>query len=80
MMGNARPPCLQRTSGTVSFSAPGSRYHANGALSLIGNSGSGWSATIHTTDGLFLYFNAAALQLSGTGSRAYGFQLRCLSE
>ncbi|WP_300744538.1 hypothetical protein [uncultured Rikenella sp.] len=46
---------------------------------VIGNSGFGWSSTIGI-NGLALNFHSQSLNVSHSGYRTYGFQLRCLSE
>ncbi|WP_294597943.1 hypothetical protein [uncultured Rikenella sp.] len=50
----------------------------------VGNHGYSWSsasyASVDHYRGMYLNFNATALYPSNADSRAYGFQLRCLSE
>ena len=64
--------------------APGFRDAGNegrlGALEYVGHYGFSWSSTANDTRGIYLHFNATNLNLRGQGHRAYGFQLRCLSE
>ncbi|WP_294599848.1 hypothetical protein [uncultured Rikenella sp.] len=60
--------------------APGFRTLSTGALSNVGNNGYSWSSTVSGTNGLFLYFDTPGLYTGYSGTRTYGFQLRCLSE
>ena len=64
--------------------APGFRdsglYGLLGALTRVSNSGYSWSSSFSGTSGVFLYFFAQSLNPSGSDRRAYGLQLRCLSE
>ncbi|WP_297627374.1 hypothetical protein [uncultured Rikenella sp.] len=46
----------------------------------IGNRGYSWSATITTHYSHLLYFYMSLASPSNSHSRAYGLQLRCLSE
>ncbi|WP_294600753.1 hypothetical protein [uncultured Rikenella sp.] len=50
----------------------------------IGSSGFSWSSTSYDSGdhyrGMYLYFNATVLNPSSPTYRAYGQQLRCLSE
>ncbi|WP_300828999.1 hypothetical protein [uncultured Rikenella sp.] len=64
--------------------APGFRERDNGGLVDVGNSGYSWSSTSYGSGGhyrgMYLDFNATALYPCYTTYRAYGLQLRCLSE
>ncbi len=64
--------------------APGFRDAGNngrlGALTGVGSSGYSWSSSFSGTSGVFLHFYTQSLNSSGADYRAYGFQLRCLSE
>ncbi|WP_294601072.1 hypothetical protein [uncultured Rikenella sp.] len=61
--------------------APGFRYDISGALAASGSNGYSWASTINSTNGIMhLHFNATALYPSNAYHRAFGFQLRCLSE
>ncbi|WP_299457479.1 hypothetical protein [uncultured Rikenella sp.] len=64
--------------------APGSRGYGEGALWYVGNSGYSWSSTSYASGdhyrGMYLDFYATGLAPSTTPCRAYGLQLRCLSE
>ena len=65
--------------------APGYRdFGRLGALGGVGNSGYGWASTSYDSGdhyrGMYLHFGATALHPSLTTYRAYGRQLRCLSE
>ena len=46
----------------------------------VGYYGFSWSSATSGTGGLDLNFNSQHLYASNADSRAYGFQLRCLSE
>ncbi|WP_300727512.1 hypothetical protein [uncultured Rikenella sp.] len=46
----------------------------------VGSYGYSWSLTASGTNGIYLYFCAAWIDSSFAYPRAYGFQLRCLSE
>ncbi|WP_297627254.1 hypothetical protein [uncultured Rikenella sp.] len=46
----------------------------------VGRGGYHWSSTSHSTDGTFLGFYTTWFIPQHRDSRAYGFQLRCLSE
>ena len=62
--------------------APGLRGHGDGSLWNISDEGSVWSAIAasNSTYGLYLYFNTADVNPVLKYYRAFGFQLRCLSE
>ncbi|WP_304708320.1 hypothetical protein [uncultured Rikenella sp.] len=68
-----------RASATT-LPAPGYRRRDTGALLSVGNDGYSWTSTVTDTDGMRLGFSVTWFDSSSTGSRAYGFQLRCLSE
>ncbi|WP_297831496.1 hypothetical protein [uncultured Rikenella sp.] len=51
-----------------------------GDLTDIGNYGYSWSSTISGANSQKLRFYVTGLTPSHAGNRAYGFQLRCLSE
>ena len=63
---------------------PGCRDAGNegrlGDLMYVGSYGYSWSSTASGTNGIYLYFCAAWIDSSFAYPRAYGFQLRCLSE
>ncbi|WP_304709090.1 hypothetical protein [uncultured Rikenella sp.] len=63
-----------------SGTAPGYRERANGGLSSVGDGGFSWSSATSGIHGLDLDFYSQSLNTSASGSRAHGFQLRCLSE
>ncbi|WP_304708663.1 hypothetical protein [uncultured Rikenella sp.] len=67
-----------------SGTAPGFRdsgHHGRlGGLISVSNNGFSWSLATSSIDGLYLDFGMTALNPSNASSRAYGFQLRCLSE
>ncbi|WP_297829373.1 hypothetical protein [uncultured Rikenella sp.] len=46
----------------------------------VGNGGFSWSSATSGIGGLDLHFNSQYLHASPSDGRAYGFQLRCLSE
>ncbi|WP_304708770.1 hypothetical protein [uncultured Rikenella sp.] len=56
----------------------------SGDLASVGNSGYSWSSTPYDSGdryrGTYLGFNATWFASNSTGSRGYGFPLRCLSE
>ncbi len=60
--------------------APGYRYPNEGTLGAIGSNGYSWASTVSGTNGMYLNFGVAWLYPSRANYRAYGFQLRCLSE
>ncbi|WP_294596896.1 hypothetical protein [uncultured Rikenella sp.] len=60
--------------------APGYRRDNTGMLGTAGYYGSSWSSAISVENGMSLRFYTAWLVPSSDYSRAYGFQLRCLSE
>ncbi len=64
--------------------APGYRDAGNngrlGALAHVGNYGFGYSSSVSGSTGVYLNFDVAHLYPSYASSRAFGFQLRCLSE
>ncbi|WP_294592767.1 hypothetical protein [uncultured Rikenella sp.] len=66
------------------YPAPGFRDAGNngrlGALTDVGNYGYSWASTVGGTNGMHLGFSVAWLNPSTAYYRAYGFQLRCLSE
>ncbi|WP_300727926.1 hypothetical protein [uncultured Rikenella sp.] len=60
--------------------APGFRGSASGALSYVGDYGYSWASTASGISGMYLHFYATELSPSHSANRAYGLQLRCLSE
>ena len=64
--------------------APGFRdagyFNAPGRLSGVGYGGFSWSSATGGIYGLDLNFSSQRLYTSYSDSRAYGLQLRCLSE
>ncbi|WP_300828658.1 hypothetical protein [uncultured Rikenella sp.] len=60
--------------------APGCRERSNGALGVVGSNGISWASTVSHTNGMNVNFSVMWLRSSTSDSRAYGFQLRCLSE
>ena len=74
---------LEDTGGPVrvpSGTAPGYRHRDTGALWNVGNSGYSWGSTFDGNNGMHLSFRATWLHPNDSYHRAYGFQLRCLSE
>ena len=63
-----------------SGTAPGYRERTNGALSSIGYYGYSWASTVNDIHSMYLGLSVTWLNTSYSNSRAYGFQLRCLSE
>ncbi|WP_297628371.1 hypothetical protein [uncultured Rikenella sp.] len=45
-----------------------------------GNSGISRSSATSTINGIYLLFSTSSLKVNNPSHRAYGFQLRCLSE
>ncbi|WP_298081120.1 hypothetical protein [uncultured Rikenella sp.] len=60
--------------------APGFRERANGHPIYTGSGGFSWAATALKSNGGCLHFSMSDLGAEVTDLRAYGFQLRCLSE
>ncbi|WP_294594660.1 hypothetical protein [uncultured Rikenella sp.] len=60
--------------------APGHRNTSTGDLMGVGNYGYSWSSAVNNTGGVFLDFGVTWIRPSAPYNRAYGFQLRCLSE
>ncbi|WP_299457443.1 hypothetical protein [uncultured Rikenella sp.] len=60
--------------------APGFRLKNSGELCVVGNNGYSWSSAVSGTDGVNMGFHVTVLYSSLSDNRAYGFQLRCLSE
>ncbi|WP_304736315.1 hypothetical protein [uncultured Rikenella sp.] len=64
--------------------APGSRDSGydkqGGELRQCGNSGISRSSATSSINGIYLLFSTSSLKVSNPSHRAYGFQLRCLSE
>ncbi|WP_294599792.1 hypothetical protein [uncultured Rikenella sp.] len=60
--------------------APGYRGAGSGVSDGVGNYGYSWSSAVSGTYGVFLYFYTQYLSPSYAHTRAYGRQLRCLSE
>ncbi|WP_299458205.1 hypothetical protein [uncultured Rikenella sp.] len=72
------------TSGTGTplawYPAPGYRHRATGALNSTGNDGYSWSSATNEIYCLDLGFGITWLDPCYVYGRAFGFQLRCLSE
>ena len=66
------------------YPAPGYRGSGEGALWNVGNDGYSWSSTSYDSGdhyrGVYLFFRVTELYPSHMTYRAYGLQLRCLSE
>ena len=60
--------------------APGFRPRETGDLVNVGNYGFSYSSSVSGSNGVYLSFHVTHLNPSHADSRAYGFQLRCLSE
>ncbi len=63
-----------------SVPAPGYRHRDTGALWNVGNNGYSWSSTVSSILGMYLALECGMLDPVHIDSRAYGLQLRCLSE
>ena len=60
--------------------APGYRSLNTGTLSDVSNSGFSWCSATSGIHGVYLNFGVTWLNPGLANNRAYGFQLRCLSE
>ncbi len=60
--------------------APGFRDSYSGDPVYVGGYGFSYSSSGNGNNGVYLDFHMTGLNPSHTSSRAYGFQLRCLSE
>ncbi|WP_300400169.1 hypothetical protein [uncultured Rikenella sp.] len=60
--------------------APGYRAHTSGGLWSVGSNGHSWATIVSESKSFHLSFNASILLPNSTNYRAYGLQLRCLSE
>ena len=60
--------------------APGFRSYASGIPVSVGQAGCSWASTVSGTNGMHLSFHVTYLYPGSSLNRAYGFQLRCLSE
>jgi hypothetical protein len=67
--------------GRIFYPALGYRGATTGVLTAAGANGNYWSSTPNsTTTGRYLNFTSTDVGPSNTGTRAYGFSVRCLSE
>ncbi|WP_294592130.1 hypothetical protein [uncultured Rikenella sp.] len=64
----------------LSIAAPGYRSAQSGAPTESCRNGYSYSSSFHRDQGRFLFFGTRELDPSNPNYRAYGFQLRCLSE
>ena len=64
----------------LNLAAPGFRERADGGLSYVGSHGFSYSSFVNGINGVYLDFYVTYLNPSYASSRAYGLQLRCLSE
>lgn len=63
------------------FPAAGYRLSGVGSMSLVGSSGSYWSASPHSEDsGCLLSFSSGYVYPADDYNRAYGFSVRCVQE
>ncbi len=60
--------------------APGYRGASSGSAVSVGSSGYIWSPATNDDNGVNLSIHTTGLSPSYANYRAYGFQLRCLSE
>ncbi|WP_297627229.1 hypothetical protein [uncultured Rikenella sp.] len=60
--------------------APGFRSHGDGTFYHTGNFCYQWSLSTNSIGSWILHFHSQLLNTSYVGRRAFGFQLRCLSE
>nr|WP_294594280.1 hypothetical protein [uncultured Rikenella sp.] len=70
---------IERVSSTVRV-APGFRGRSEGAIGGAGDYGYSWSYPFLDTHGMFLGIGTVWLNPGSADYRAYGYQLRCLSE
>ncbi len=63
-----------------SGTAPGYRSYTLGVQSSVGNGGFCYSSSVKGGNGMYLNFDVTRLDSGSSNSRAYGLQLRCLSE
>ncbi|WP_300829595.1 hypothetical protein [uncultured Rikenella sp.] len=63
-----------------SLPAPGYRNNRTGASGFVGSNGYMWQSAVRAFNGTNLGFSPSWLFSNGSDYRAYGFQLRCLSE
>ncbi|WP_294598275.1 hypothetical protein [uncultured Rikenella sp.] len=61
-------------------SAPGYRIAGSGEPDGVGHHGYSWSSAVSGTYGVFLGFGTQYLNPCSADNRAFGRQLRCLSE
>ena len=62
------------------YPAPGRRNSYSGAPVSVGHDGFSYSSSVSGNSGVYLGFYVTGLVPSSSNGRAYGFQLRCLSE
>ncbi len=62
------------------YPAPGCRERADGAPGNVGLHGFSYSSSVSGSSGVYLGFHVTGLAPSDAYYRAYGLQLRCLSE
>ncbi|WP_299456714.1 hypothetical protein [uncultured Rikenella sp.] len=60
--------------------APGHRDAGSGDPVGVGRNGFSYSSSVSSSNGMYLNFSVTHLYPSSANSRAYGLQLRCLSE
>ena len=60
--------------------APGYLPRDTGAASYLGHGGYSWSSSVNGANSMHLNFYTQSLLSNHASHRAYGFQLRCLSE
>ena len=76
--------CSESASLSFICAAPGFRDYgrggAEGAARYVGSYGYSWSSATNGIYGQYLVFSVTSLSSSNALNRAFGFQLRCLSE
>jgi len=70
----------RRPGSSAERRAPGFRGYGEGALGSVSSNGYSWASTVSDINSMYLGFHVTWLNLSSTYYRAFGFQLRCLSE
>jgi uncharacterized protein (TIGR02145 family) len=60
--------------------ASGARSNSNGTLGNRGDGGLYWSSTENGTNAYGLYFNSGSVSPASSGSRLFGFSVRCVAE
>jgi uncharacterized protein (TIGR02145 family) len=62
----------------LKFTAGGTRTNTTGAFGSVGSFGYYWSSTIDVNSSIALVFNSGFAAVLASGSRAYGYSVRCI--